>query len=130
MRVASWLLGAAVLVGLVGAQAQAADAKAGRKVFQQCLQCHHIGLGATNFYGPVLNGLIGRKAGSVPGYLYSDAMVKSGIVWDHDSLVKYLRSPRHEVPGVAMTFAGLQNDADIENVIAYVSKFRRDGGHN
>ena len=50
--------------------ALAADVVAGEKVFQKCMQCHRIGLGATNFYGPVLNGLIGRKAGSVPGYKY------------------------------------------------------------
>jgi cytochrome c len=108
--------------------AQAADAAAGEKVFQKCMQCHRIGLGATNFYGPVLNGLIGRKAGTVPGYKYSQALENSKIVWGYETLAKYLKEPRHAVPGVAMTFPGLSDPTDIANVIAYVSQFRRDGG--
>jgi cytochrome c len=115
-------------IAFAAAPALAADIAAGEKVFTKCLQCHRIGLGATNFYGPVLNGLIDRKAGSVPGYAYSDALKTSSIVWNYESLSRYLRQPKHEVPGVAMTFPGLQNQADIDNVIAYVSQFRRDGG--
>ncbi len=108
--------------------ARAADVAAGEKVFQKCMQCHRVGVGATNFYGPVLNGLIGRKAGSVPGYKYSAALEKSDIVWGYDTLSKYLKQPKHEVPGVAMTFPGLPDQTDVDNVIAYVSQFRRDGG--
>ena len=115
-------------VALTASSAQAGDVAAGEKVFQKCLQCHRIGLGATNFYGPVLNGLIGRKAGSVPGYKYSQALETSTIVWDYDALSRYLKEPKHAVPGVAMTFPGLKDQADIDNVIAYVSQFRRDGG--
>ena len=119
----SWLAFAAAL-----APAGAADVGAGEKVFQKCMQCHHIGLGATNFYGPVLNGLIDRKAGTVPGFKYSPALEKSDVVWNYDSLSKYLKQPKHEIPGVAMTFPGLTNQADIDNVIAYIAQFRRDGG--
>jgi cytochrome c len=108
--------------------ARAGDVAAGEKVFQKCMQCHRIGLGATNFYGPVLNGLIGRKAGSTPGYKYSEALEKSDIVWSQETLSKYLKQPKHEVPGVAMTFPGLQDQTDIDNVIAFISQFRRDGG--
>jgi cytochrome c len=122
LRVVSilWLAG--------GGAASAADVAAGEKVFVKCMQCHRIGLGATNFYGPVLNGLIGRKAGTVPGYKYSEATEKSGIVWTAETLSSYLRQPKHDVPGTAMTFAGLPDQNDIDNVIAYVSQFRRDGG--
>ena len=116
------------LLALVATPAIAADVAAGEKVFNKCMQCHRIGVGATNFYGPVLNGLIDRKAGSVPGYAYSDALKTSSIVWTYDTLSKYLRQPKHEVPGVAMTFPGLQNQDDIDNVIAFVAQFRRDGG--
>jgi cytochrome c len=116
------------LIAFAAAPALAADVAAGEKVFSKCLQCHRIGLGATNFYGPVLNGLIGRDAGSVPGYAYSDALKSSKIVWNQETLSRYLRQPRHEVPGVAMTFPGLQDQADIDNVIAYIAQFRRDGG--
>jgi len=113
---------------LAGVPAAAADIQAGEKVFEKCQQCHHIGLGATNFYGPVLNGLIDRKAGTVPGFKYSPALEKSDVVWNYDSLSKYLKQPKHEIPGVAMTFPGLTNQADIDNVIAYIAQFRRDGG--
>jgi cytochrome c len=115
-------------LGLAGAPANAADVAAGEKIFTKCMQCHRLGVGATNFYGPVLNGLIGRKAGSVPGYDYSPALKKSKIVWNYASLSKYLRQPQHAVPGVEMTFKGLQDQSDIDNVIAYISQFRRDGG--
>ncbi len=130
MKFASFLIGAALGASLGVAGAQAADVAAGKVVFDKCMQCHHIGLGATNFYGPVLNGLIDRTAGTVPGYKYSEAMEKSGIVWNYDTLSKYLRQPKHEVPGVNMTFPGLQNQDDIDNVIAYISQFRRDGGQD
>jgi cytochrome c len=110
------------------APAAAADIAAGEKVFQKCMQCHRIGLGATNFYGPVLNGLIGRKAGSVANYKYSASLEKSDIVWNYGTLSKYLKEPKHAVPGVAMNFPGLKDQADIDNVIAYISQFRRDGG--
>lgn len=113
---------------LAHAPACAADLQAGEKVFQTCRQCHRIGLGATNFYGPVLNGLMGRKAGTSPGFKYSPALETSDIVWNEDSLSKYLKHPQHEIPGVAMTFAGLKDQADIDNVIAYIAQFRRDGG--
>jgi cytochrome c len=76
----------------------------------------------------VLNGLIDRKAGTVPGYKYSQALENSGIVWNAETLSKYLREPKHAVPGVAMTFPGLKDQTDIDNVIAYIAEFRRDGG--
>jgi len=110
--------------------ARAADVAAGEKVFTKCMQCHHIGLGATNFYGPVLNGLIGRKAGTVPGYDYSAATRNSRIVWSYRTLSSYLKQPKHDVPGTEMTFPGLKDQKDIDDVIAYVSQFRRDGGKN
>jgi len=113
-----------------GTAANAADVAAGEKVFRQCQQCHRIGVGATNFYGPVLNGLIGRHAGTFPHYKYSKALDDSKIVWTYDTLSNYLKEPQHAVPGVAMTFKGLKDQTDIDNVIAYISQFRPDGGKN
>ncbi|MGO9391651.1 c-type cytochrome [Rhodoblastus sp.] len=122
------MLIAAALVAMTGSgAARAQDGAAGEKVFAKCLQCHHIGVGAKNFYGPELNGLIGRKAGSVPGYNYSDATKNSGIVWSETTLRTYLKQPKHDVPGTNMTFPGLQNEADISNVIAYIKQFGADG---
>jgi cytochrome c len=125
------IISAAFLAGLT-VQALAADQfkgdpKAGEKIFNKCRQCHHIGVGATNFYGPSLNGLIGRPAGTQPGYNYSEANKKSGKVWDVPTLESYLRQPQHDVPATYMTFKGLSSQTDIDNVIAYISQFETSG---
>lgn len=125
------ILSAALLTGFaVSAQADDAkigNAKKGAIVFNQCRQCHHIGVGATNFYGPLLNGVVGRKAGTVNGYNYSDANKLSGKVWDVATLTSYLKQPQHDVPATYMTFKGLKGDNDIANVIAYMSQFDSSG---
>ncbi len=121
------ILSAALLAGLV-AGAQAADIKAGAHVFNKCKQCHRIGRGATNFYGPSLNGLIGRKAGTQRGYKFSEATINSGKVWDVPTLTSYLKQPQHDIPETDMTFKGLKNDKDVEDVIAYISQFDSSGG--
>src|ERR1700752_4027736 len=95
------------------AAAIAGDTAAGEIVFKKCMVCHAIGPGAVNKVGPELNGVIGRKAGSVPGYNYSQANQTSGIVWDETTFTKYIADPRGVVPGTKMTFAGLKNQTDI-----------------
>jgi cytochrome c len=107
--------------------ANAQDAALGEKVFVKCKACHQIGEGAKNAVGPVLNGVVGRKAGSYPGYSYSDANKKSGLTWDEATLKEYLKNPRVKVPGTKMIFPGLSKDADIDNVIAYLKQFGADG---
>jgi cytochrome c len=111
----------------VAAAQGAADPAAGEKVFAKCKLCHQIGEDAKNAVGPVLNGVVGRKAGSVPGYNYSTANKGSGITWDEAALKQYLKSPRAMVPGTKMTFAGLSKEKDIDNVIAYLKQFGSDG---
>ena len=103
------------------------DPVAGKTVFQKCAGCHSVGPGAINKTGPILNGIIGQKAGLVPGYDFSAAMKNSGVTWTEDKLAQYLRAPRVVIPGVKMTFAGLQRDPDIANVIAYLKTFKADG---
>jgi cytochrome c len=115
-----------VLAGSVGA-ASAGDAALGEKVFLKCRACHQIGEGAKNAVGPVLNGVVGRKAGSYPDYSYSDANKNSGITWDEATLKEYLKNPRAKVPGTKMIFPGLTKDDDIDNVIAYLKQFGADG---
>ncbi|HXW70908.1 MAG TPA: cytochrome c family protein [Methylocella sp.] len=106
----------------------AADAAAGETIFnQKCKVCHQIGEGAKNFVGPVLNGLIGRKTGSVPDYNYSEANKDSGIVWDEAKLKEYLANPKAVIPGTKMIFAGLPKESDRENLIAYLAQFGPDG---
>jgi cytochrome c len=99
--------------------AKAADAEAGKKVFARCAVCHNIDKPATKV-GPTLIGIIGRKAGSVPGFKYSDANEKSGIVWTPETLNTYLTDPKAMVPGTKMLFPGIKDDTDRANLIAYL----------
>jgi cytochrome c len=115
-----------VLAGSAGA-ASAQDAALGEKVFAKCKICHQIGEGAKNAVGPVLNGVVGRKAGTYPDYSYSDANKNSGLTWDEATLKEYLKDPRGKVPGTKMIFPGLPKDEDLANVIAYLKQFGADG---
>jgi cytochrome c len=104
------------------------DAAEGEKIFSlKCKVCHQIGEGAKNFVGPELNGIIGRKAGAVPDFNYSDANKSSGITWDEASLNEYLTNPKAKIPGTKMIFAGLPKESDRDNIIAYLSQFGADG---
>ncbi len=118
-------LGSALLGSFSTASAQ--DAALGEKVFLKCKACHQIGEGAKNAVGPVLNGIVGRKAGTYSDYSYSDANKNSGFTWDEATLKEYLRNPRVKVPGTKMIFPGLPKDEDIDNVIAYLKQFGPDG---
>jgi len=112
-----------VSVGPVLAQ----DAAAGEKEFLVCRACHQIGPTAKNAVGPVLNGVVGRKAGTYPGYEYSDANKNSGIVWTPEELDEYLTSPQTAVPHTKMVFPGLQDAQKRKDVIAFLEQFGPDG---
>ena len=116
----------AALAASVGAAA-AQDAAAGEKVFAKCKICHQVGEGAKNGVGPVLNGVVGRKAGSEEGYNYSTANKSSGLTWDDATLKQYLKNPRAMVPGTKMIFPGISNEKDIDDVIVYLKQFGPDG---
>ncbi|RRI02336.1 cytochrome c family protein [Mesorhizobium tamadayense] len=106
---------------------QAQDAAAGEKVFTKCKVCH-IADKDQNKVGPSLNGVIGRTAGTHPGFSYSQAMVaagKSGTKWDEPTLTTYLHDPKAMVKGTKMAFPGLKSDQDIANVIAYLKQFSK-----
>jgi len=113
-------LAAAVAIALAAGTAQAGgDAAAGEKVFKKCKACHDMEAGK-NKVGPSLAGIVGRQAGTVEGFKYSDAMANSGVVWNEDSLNQYLADPKGFMPGNKMTFSGLKKDDDRANVIAYL----------
>ncbi len=107
--------------------ALAQDAAAGKTSFNKCLACHSIGEDAKNKVGPELNGLDGRKSGTVPDYNYSDANKNSGITWNEAQFKEYIKDPRAKVPGTKMAFAGIKNENEINNLWAYVSQFDKDG---
>jgi cytochrome c len=92
----------------------------GARVFAQCRACHLTEAGAGNRVGPNLHGVIGRKAGSVADFAYSDAMKNSGITWTPDQLNQYLTNPAKFVPGNRMSFIGVRDDADRRDVITYL----------
>jgi len=93
----------------------------GQKVFNKCKACHEAAE-LKNKVGPSLKGLFGRKAGSLEGYAYSDAMKSSGITWGEDTLKTYLADPKAIIPGTKMSFPGLKKEEEIENVIAYLEE--------
>ena len=109
------------------APAFSADPVSGEKVFKRCLACHTVGEDAKPGVGPVLNGLLGRKAGTYPGFKYTEANKNSGLVWDEATLANYLKNPRAAIPGTSMTFVGIKKDEEIEDLIAYLKRFGPDG---
>jgi cytochrome c len=109
------------------ALANAQNAAAGEKDFGVCRACHQIGPGAKDAVGPVLNGIVGRTAGTYPGYTYSDANKNSGIVWTPDELDKYLTSPQAVVPHTKMIFPGVKDEQKRKDLIAFLEQFGPDG---
>jgi cytochrome c2 len=126
MKLASLLSGAVVLLPLVlVAQAQGVgDAQRGAQVFTQCKICHSLEAGK-NMLGPTLHGLIGRKAGSVPGYAYSPAMKSANVTWTDDTLSKYLSDPKAFIPGDKMAFTGIKDPSKLGDLLAYLDQATR-----
>jgi cytochrome c len=124
-------LSLSLLVVIVSAAAASAalaqDAAAGKTSFNKCLPCHAVGEGAKNKVGPELNGLDGRKAGTAPDFHYSDANRNSGITWDKDQFVEYIKDPKAKVPGTRMYFSGIKDEKEANDLWAYLSQFDKDG---
>src|ERR671913_2465982 len=118
---------AAALVAGASAPALAQDAAAGEKVFAQCRACHQVGESAKNAVGPLLNGLFGRKSGTIEGYAYSPANKNSGITWDEATFREYIKDPKAKIPGTKMIYAGLKDEQRISDLIAYLKQFEASG---
>lgn len=118
--------GIATIALMSGGAAQAAgDPAAGKTVFTRvCGACHTDEANGPRKLGPTLFGVVGRKAGSVEGFRYSQANKSSGITWTPDVLDVYLKDPKAKVPGTIMAFAGLKNDTERQNVIAYLETLK------
>ena len=114
----------AIVAGLATeASAQSGDPARGQRVFnQQCRACHTLDKGGASTTGPNLHGVFGRKAGAAEGYAFSEAMVKSGIVWDDTTMADYNRDPKGKVPGTKMVFNGLKQQAQLDDLVAYLKQ--------
>ena len=115
------------LIALTAVAARAQDAENGADVFKKCRACHQLGENAKNAVGPVLNGLFGRKAGTIEGFNYSDANKGSGVTWDEATFAKYIADPRAFMPGNRMAFAGLKDELDIKDLIAFLKQYDATG---
>ncbi len=119
------LVTAAFAVSMGVAKAQ--DLAEGERSFRKCLPCHAVGEDARHKIGPVMNGLEGRKSGTIAGYNYSEANKKAEIIWSEASFKDYIQNPMARVPGTKMAFAGIKNEKEIGDLWAYLKQFKADG---
>ena len=102
----------------------AGDPAAGKRSFVQCGICHNVGAGEASTIGPNLHGVVGAKAGARPGYAYSPAMKKSGLVWNAATLDRFLTKPGATVPGTKMAFPGIAAAKGRADIIAYLTTLK------
>ena len=123
MRIVSAMVSAVCSLAAPVAFAQAGDATRGERLFnQQCKACHTVEKGGRNGIGPNLFGVFGSKGGAVQGFSFSEAMQKAGIVWDDKTMAEYLKDPKTRVPDGKMVYAGLKQQAQLDDMIAYLRK--------
>src|SRR5882762_2004047 len=110
----------AIASSLAASMAFAQDVAAGKTSFNKCTACHAIGEGAKNKVGPELNGLDGRHSGTAEGYSYSDGNKNSGITWNKDTFLDYIKDPRAKIAGTKMIFPGIKNEKEAGDLWAYL----------
>jgi cytochrome c len=118
---------AVIIVAAATGTSPAQDLAAGEQSYRKCFPCHDIGENAKMKMGPPLNGLEGRKAGTIDGYNYTEVNKNSGITWDDASFATYIRNPMQVMPGTRMAFVGIRNDKEIADLWAYLKQFGPDG---
>ncbi|MEJ1967575.1 MAG: c-type cytochrome [Rhizomicrobium sp.] len=118
------LMIAAVLSLAAGAAQAAGNAANGKAIFARCAICHTNDKGGPNGLGPNLFGVAGRKAASLPSYMYSGALKASGITWTNDKLKAWVSGPQRLVPGTKMAFGGLGRPSDEDDVVAYLDSLK------
>jgi cytochrome c2 len=117
--------GAVLGLAIMGPVLAGGDAEKGMQVFNsQCRACHSLEADK-NGVGPTLHGVFGRKAGSLPGYNYSAAIKKSDVMWNDDTLKQFLSDPHTFIPGDKMAFAGIKNQSQLDDLIAYLKDASR-----
>lgn len=118
---------AVLAAGLIPAVAPAQDLAAGATSFKKCAACHDVGETAKNKVGPVLNGIDGRKSGTIAGFNYSDANKNSGITWDEPTFLEYIKDPKAKIPNTKMVFAGIKNEGEAKSLWAFIKQYAADG---
>ncbi len=112
----------AVAALLAAAPAAAQDVAKGEKAFAKCRACHTLEKGGANRVGPNLHGMFGRTAGQAEGFKFSDAMKNSGVVWTPETVDQYITRPRDFIKGNRMAFAGIANEQERKDLIAYLQQ--------
>lgn len=129
MRVVLRHLGLLAIMGFFASPALAealGDAEAGEEVYSMCSGCHEVGAGAEDGIGPHLNGIFGRAAAAHDGYRYSNSMQRAGVdglIWTAETLDAYIENPRALVSKTRMSFPGLDDPKDRENLLAYLRNY-------
>ncbi len=121
-----WIATAALMTAMT-ATGLAQDVDKGANVFKQCQACHAIGPSAQNKVGPELNGLDGRKSGTVANFNYSEANKNSGVAWSEQTFKEYIKDPKAKIPGTKMIFAGVKNEQQASDLWAYLKQFDASG---
>jgi cytochrome c len=116
-----------IAASAIASAALAQDVAAGKTSFNKCMACHAVGEGAKNKVGPVLNGIDGRKSGSVEGYTYSDANKNSGITWNKEQFLDYIKDPKAKIPNTKMIFPGIKNEKEANDLWAFLAQYDKDG---
>lgn len=125
-----FLVVATICLAVVCPPANADEAiERGKRAFKACASCHQVGPDARNTVGPALNGIFGRRAGSIEGVRYSDDLLRSGangLVWNHDNLDKYIENPRSLISKTRMQFRGIKDAGVRADILAYLRQFSDD----
>jgi cytochrome c len=118
---------AALALAASTAAARAQDVAAGETSFKnKCQICHDVGDDARNKLGPPLNGLDGRKAGTVEGFSYNEGLKNSGITWSEETFKEYINDPRAKISDTKMLFPGIKDEREIGNLWAHLKQFGPD----
>jgi cytochrome c len=122
IRTAPFALAAALVLG-TALPAAAQDAEAGRRVYNQCRACHTIDAGGRNGVGPNLHGVVGRKAGAIDGFRYSASLkekAEGGLAWSEETLRAYIANPKAVIPAGSMSYPGLKNEQQMNDLIGFL----------
>ena len=121
------IIGTLSILAISTLSASAQDVANGEDVYKKCRACHQVGETAKNAVGPLLNGIVGRKSGTVDGFNYSEANKSSGVTWDEKTFLSYIKDPRAAMPGNKMAFVGIKDETDAKDLFAYLKAFAADG---